>query len=297
MNALLPDNIAIKSVARQKGFSACWPTVELFGIILLLAACLQLTFVQTQCAAQDNAGSFAGSDRPPQQMAPLQGSVEQTHKNRGTNLNGGIDANAQQPLTGGAQGYPSGPLTGGAQGYPSGPLQQMVPATDAYPGQPPMQGFAGQNPYALNASADPDEADQELQVQWDIWRNNLIHAIQLGALARINVHNEQNFVFDPRKRMMVSRYPLGLSAWYACEVLPNGRIINIRLTQPSQFPSYDQAVLQAINDLQGNRILAYPAGSRRQIVSQEASVKTAGETQIQNTQFGDVETQRHHKNR
>jgi hypothetical protein len=63
--------------------------------------------------------------------------------------------------------------------------------------------------------------------------------------------------------------------------------------QSSQYPSFDQAVLQAISDLQGNRILVYPRGSRRQIVSQEASVITAAESQFQNFQFGDVERQRH----
>lgn len=226
---------------------------------------------------------------PPEQtpaMQPLQGSVEQTRREkRETSLKGGANSSEQPGLTGGAQSGPEGIL------QPSGPGAYGTPN-----GQP-MQGYAGQNPFPLSASGDPDEFDQQLQIDWDAWRNRLIQAIQMSTLAKINVHNDVNFVLDPRRRMMVSRYPLGLSAWYSCDVLPNGRIINIRLTQSSQFPSFDQALMQSIWELQGNSILVYPRGSRRQSVTQEASVRTAGETQTQNVQFGDVETQRTHHRR
>jgi hypothetical protein len=157
----------------------------------------------------------------------------------------------------------------------------------------PLQGTASQNPMALNASNDPDAGDQELMIDWDVWRNNLMQAIQSGTLAKINVQNDVHFVWDPGRQMMVTRYPNGTSAWYTLAVLPDRRIINVRLTQTSRFPTYDQAVLQAINDLQGNNLLTYPRGSRRQIVSQEANVRTAGQSQSQNFQFGDVERQRY----
>jgi hypothetical protein len=158
----------------------------------------------------------------------------------------------------------------------------------------PFQGSASQQaPMSLSAQNDPDASDQELQIDWDRWRNTLVQTIQMGTLTKINVHNDIHFVWDPRTQMMQSRYPNGVSAQYACDVLPNRRIINIRLMQSSRYPSFDQAVTQAINDLQGNRILVYPRGSRRQIVSQEASVITAAESQFQNFQFGDVERQRH----
>jgi hypothetical protein len=157
----------------------------------------------------------------------------------------------------------------------------------------PLQGGAAQNPMALGAANDPDAGNQELEIEWDRWRNTLMQAIQAGTLAKINVQNDINFVFDPRTNMMVSRYPNGTSAWYAIDVLPDRRIVNIRLTSSSRYPSYDQAVLQAIQDLQGNSILTYPRGSRRRIVSQEASVKTASQASSQNYQWGDVERQRY----
>ncbi len=206
---------------------------------------------------------------PPAFKKPLQGSVEQS------GLQGGTQS---RTLPGGVQG---GNWTGD---------QQRGLTDQSRTG--PMQGSASQSPMALNAMNDPDSGDQELQIEWDSWRNNLMQTIQQGTLVKINVQNDINFVWDARAQMMLTRYPNGVAAWYSCAVLPNRKIVNIRLTQSSRYPSFDQAVLQTLNELQGNKILVYPRGSKRQIVSQEASVQTAATSQSQNFQFGDVERQR-----
>lgn len=160
-------------------------------------------------------------------------------------------------------------------------------------GAQPLQGNATDNTLSGNASEDPDENNQELAIEWDRWRNNLIQAIQANTIKNINVHNNIHFVWDPRTQMMQSRYPNGTSVWYFLNVLPNRKIINVRLTQNSQFPSYDRAVIDAILALNGNKILQYPRGSKRQIVAQEANVSTAAQTSIQNFNFGDVERQQY----
>jgi hypothetical protein len=200
---------------------------------------------------------------------PLKGGVEQT----------GIRTGAQGTgLTGGASGW-NQPLNG-----QQGRIDQS---------QQPLQGAAsGNNPMQLNAANDPDAGNEMLDIEWNRWRNNLMQTIQAGTLAKINVHNDVHFVWDPRTQMMQSRYPNGTSSWYALSVLPNRRIINIRLTQMSRYPSYDQAVFQSINDLQGSPILQYPNGSQRQIVSQEGNVSTAPQSSSQEFQFGDVERRR-----
>lgn len=212
---------------------------------------------------------------------PLQGRVEETQPGA-SRLNSGamkdeMEAKLDQlELQGGAQGTG---LNGGIQGGGFNPLHGTATAE---PG-----------PMNLSAANDPDGSDRELQIGWDRWRNTLTQAIQAGTVNKINVHNEINFVYDQARHMMVSRYPLGISAWYAFEVQTDRRIINIRLTQSSGYQAYDQAVLQSIVDLQGNPILIYPNGSKRQIVTQQGSVRTAPETHFQNFQFGDVERQRH----
>jgi len=228
----------------------------------------------------EGTGVLPSTDVPPEPMPvpvvaprinkPLQGSVDQAGLQGGTQNTG---------LTGGTDGTG---WTGDAQ---RGRIDQ------SRPGQ--LQGSASQTPMALNIMNDPDAGNQELQIEWDRWRNTLMQTIQLGTLAKINVHNDVHFIWDARAQMMVSRYPNGVATWYSCDVLPNRTIINIRLVQSSRYPSFDQAVFEAINELQGNNILVYPSGSRRQIVSQESSVRTAAVTQLQNFQFGDVERQRH----
>lgn len=194
-------------------------------------------------------------------------------------LQGAVDAQGQ-PLNGGLD----------FNGMPGNPMQAGI----AQPGQMgfPMQGGAYQNQNApLQGNLDEDSANQELQIEWDRWRNNLQREIQNNVIALINVHNDVNFYFDQRQQMMVSRYPLGISAGYSCDVLPNKQIINIRITQSSGIQPYDQAVYQAIANLNGKNTLRYPKGSKRQIVNQQASIGTATSNQYQNFQFGDVERQ------
>lgn len=206
-------------------------------------------------------------------------------------LQGGVDLNAVQgdaqdtALQGGAQ---NTILQGGAGDWGGQPSAQqgMMDQT-----QPLMGGASGNAPLNGSASEDPDDSP-ELSIEWDRWRNTLMQTIQSGVLANINVHNDTHFVWDQRTQMMQSRYPNGTSAWYALNVLPNRKIINIRLTQISQFPTYDQAVFQAINSLQGNKILNYPRGSKRRIVAQEGNVSTSPQSSFTNYNFGDVERQR-----
>lgn len=203
-----------------------------------------------------------------QQIKPLQGGIEQSE------IKGGADDTI---LQGGA----------GDSNW------QMDAQQGSRDGGRTLQGNTTDTTLSGNASDDPDENNQELAIEWDRWRNTLIQAIQANTIKNINVHNNIHFVWDPRSQMMQSRYPNGTSVWYFLNVLPNRKIINVRLTQNSQFPSYDQAVIDAILALNGNKILAYPRGSKRQIVAQEANVSTAAQSSIQNFNFGDVERQQY----
>lgn len=229
---------------------------------------------------------------------PLQGGLTETqvikpeHKKKQKMLQGQTDQEGGA-LQGGAQDSGGQPLTGGLEGNGfGGPLQAGV--AQPVPFGQPLQGNASGNP-ALQGNADEDGADQELLVEWDRWRNNLQRAIQNNVIALINVHNNVNFYFDQRQNMMVSRYPLGISAWYSVDVLPTKKIVSIRITQSSGVKPYDQAVYQAIANLDGQNLLRYPKGSKRQIVNQQASIGTATSNQYQNFQFGDVEHQNYRR--
>lgn len=240
----------------------------LTAVSLLLV--LSLSAIWLPPAYSQNQEQFAPApSRRQQNRPPLQGGIDHSE----------LKGEAEETfLQGGADGW--GGQFNGQQG-----VMDQAPA---------LQGGASDTgPINLNASSDPDDGNQELAIEWDRWRNTLIQAIQSGTLANINVHNNIHFVWDPATQMMQSRYPNGTSVWYSISVLPNRKITNLNLTQRSAFPSYDQAVIQAINSLQGNKILQYPKGSKRRIVTQEANVRTAAQSNFQNFNFGDVERQRY----
>ena len=228
---------------------------------------------------------------------PLQGRVEE----KGTgSLKNDLEAKLDQmELEGGAQGnglrggVQGNGLQGGVQGNGLQGGVQQTGLNGQADANGPLQATASMGgPMSAGIGNDPDGTDQQLQIDWDRWRNTLTQAIQAGTINKINIHNDQNFVIDPRRNMMVSRFPEGISTQYSCDVLPNGRIINIRLMQSSGYQAYDQAVMQSIFDLQGSPILRYPGNSHRQIVNQQASVISSMHSNFKNFKFGDVETQR-----
>jgi hypothetical protein len=141
-------------------------------------------------------------------------------------------------------------------------------------------------------SMDPDADDQELQVEWDRWRNRLLSAIQSGMQEVINDPNESNLRWDERRQMMVPKFPLGTIAWFFCQVTPDRRILNAKITKPSGYPNYDRAIMESIHNLEGSSILRYPRGSKRTIVSQDGGIKTAETSERRYFKFGDVERQR-----
>lgn len=161
------------------------------------------------------------------------------------------------------------------------------------PRNEPLQGSATKDDLSAGVSgSDPDAGDKELQIEWDRWRNRLLHAIQSGMQESLNNPSEATLRWDPSKQAMVSRFPTGTVAWFSCQVTPDQRVIHIKLLHSSGYPGYDRAVLDAIDALQGSSILRYPRGSRRQIVTQVAGIKTAEQAEYRHFKFGDVERHR-----
>jgi hypothetical protein len=142
----------------------------------------------------------------------------------------------------------------------------------------------------LGASEDPDTQDQELQVEWDRWRNRFLRAVLAGAQDSINSPDEMSLHWDPQRRVMVSSFPMGVETWFSCKITRDRRILSLRLEHSSGYPNYDQAVLNSVRALAGTTILKFPERSRRDIVSQAAGVKTADHSEPQKFfKFGDVE--------
>lgn len=141
----------------------------------------------------------------------------------------------------------------------------------------------------LLSSEDPDAQDQELQVEWDRWRNRLLRAVLAGAMENLNNPEATDFRWDPIRQRVMTQFPLGTIAWFACTITNDRRVKTLRLMQSSGYPNYDRAVLNAVRQLEGTSILKFPSRSRRTHVSQAGGVKTSEQFQQQYFKFGDVE--------
>jgi len=128
------------------------------------------------------------------------------------------------------QGQQGMPQQGGAQ--PAMGNQQML--------QPMQQGHAN----------DPDSS-QHMQVQWELWHRRVAEAIfvRFDGLA---------------SRAFATSRPIACHAAYT--VSRDKQITNVRLLQKSNNIVFNSMLLMVLKSMNGNPILEFPPGSRRQFV-------------------------------
>jgi hypothetical protein len=179
-------------------------------------------------------------------------------------------------------------------------LEKMMGQTDD---SGPMKGSAqDDNHPTLKAnlsqdqlqSEDPDKDDQMLSVEWDKWHNRLLWSVQSGVTEIVN--SQENMVphFDAQRGRVIysPNIPLGTKATFWVKVSNDKRILDAKILQSSGNPGYDKALLDAIYSLDGSTILRYPAGSKRRVVNEAASIFTSDKGGRENFKFGDVERYR-----
>ena len=259
---------------------------------LLLASAVLLTASLGNAQADDYAGSAPVKE-------PLKGGVEDSSveptRSEAPKLLEQMPTPVvpprKQPLQGNIEQSGAGrPMQGAAEDEDESDLKSMN-AKAASTEPHPLQGNLRMEDSALH-SQDPDADDQELQVQWDKWRNRFLWAVQNSVQELINNGDDAGLRWDPRRQTVVRQFPLGTQAWFACKVNADRQIVSFKLLQSSGFPNYDAAVKEAVADLQGSAILKFPARSKRQMVTQAAGIKTAESSQNEFFHFGDVEKYR-----
>jgi len=154
----------------------------------------------------------------------------------------------------------------------------------------PLKGSAQVSESDLQAQ-DPDTADQELMVEWDKWHNRLLWSIQSGVQELINSPENVEPRWDARRGRVVlgPNIPLGTKATFFVRVSADKRIVKARIVQPSGYPDYDKALLDAIYALDGTSILRFPRNSKRQRVNETATIITSDRGDREFFKFGDVE--------
>ena len=169
-------------------------------------------------------------------------------------------------------------------------LQAGTGVPDSDGGGGPLKGQATDQQLD---SDDPDMDDQELQVAWDRWRNNLLYAVQTGVQEALNNPEDAMLRWDPVRKKVLMRFPLGTTSWFYCKVNSQRHIESLKIMESSGFDGYDKAVLKAVRDLEGSSILKFPKRSRRLFVTQSAGIKTSDQGGgRQDFKFGDVERYR-----
>lgn len=194
----------------------------------------------------------------------------------------------KKPISGSAQ---DNTLKGNAEDQDQD-LNAQKPALDSSRGRP-LQGSAVTNDSDLQAQ-DPDSADHELLVEWDKWHNRLLWSIQSGVQELINSPENVEPHFDQRTGRVIlgPNLPLGTKATFWVRVSADRRIMKAKIIQPSGFPDYDKALLDAIYALDGSSILRFPRGSQRQRVNETATIITSDRGDREFFKFGDVERRR-----
>jgi len=268
----------------------------LFAFALLLASigaqCVPAALASDweEDGAKQSTVAPAPAETPPQ--------LEQPRKKKRMKMQTGrIEANdgdlqglkgregATEPLKGNTD---QNSLQGSAQDEGDASLTPMKPTMQG--GKPLLQGSAMQSDFG--PSGDPDMDDQELQVEWDKWRNKFLWAVQSGVQEALNNPDDVDLRFDPRRGMVVVRFPLGTVAWFHCKISADRHIVSAKIKQTSGFPNFDQAVINSIMALEGSSYLRFPRRSQRQFVTQTAGIKTSDSPERQYFKFGDVERYR-----
>jgi hypothetical protein len=206
------------------------------------------------------------------------------------------EASPVDPTQFGVKTISAGTLKGQAQINAKGRGGNAGCAPDAFPlkdRRDALQGEAGNDSMQLQAEKDdPDAGDQQLMVEWDLWRNRFLRAVQMQVQANIN-NPDASFRrrrrFDPYTGGFSLPFPLGTIAWFRCRITADRRIVDLELVESSGFPDYDRAVLSGIQALEGTSLLQYPPGSHRTIVHQAAGIETAARPDNRYFNFGDVE--------
>jgi hypothetical protein len=115
--------------------------------------------------------------------------------------------------------------------------------------------------------------EKNLAIEWNDWHNRFSRAVRKGAFASIY----EMLNFRP-----------GTITYYRCEVTADRHIKDVRIVRSSGNFWFDGAVVKAVRNLDGDDILAFPAGSRRSIISTEVGVQFGGGRKG-DLNFGDVE--------
>lgn len=152
---------------------------------------------------------------------------------------------------------------GGQQGVPQ--QDQQAPTMGQQQMLPPMQ---------QGGANDPDNS-QHMQIQWEMWHRRVAEAIFVR--------------FDGvAQRAFAQSRPIACQAAYT--VTRDKQIVNVRLLHKSNNIVFNSMLLMVLKSMNGNPILDFPPGSRRQSVEKTGTFSRNCGVQGFKFTTGDAET-------
>lgn len=161
-------------------------------------------------------------------------------------------------------------LQGGVEESEIAPLQSAEPILGDFT-KPPVSFNASQPTGLLNSSVTEPGEESEYKIDWTRWRNKVGRTIW-SKFNRKLIGNDAIFIgllylkFSDSKAPAHS-FPVGIRAIYVCDVDSARHISNLRITESSGDSRYDQLVLDSVMELEGKRVLTFPLGTKREVVS------------------------------
>ena len=140
----------------------------------------------------------------------------------------------------------------------------------------------------FDAQVEPDEPG--VLVQWDKWRNRIVHAawrnwgkrleggVSLGII-KMGMHGSRQ----------VQQFADGTYATFRCLITRGKHVKDVEVIASSGDEKFDQLVLASVESLDGSSILAFPTQSRRDSVEQVCTFRLGPKTQFEEQQTGDNE--------
>jgi hypothetical protein len=118
-------------------------------------------------------------------------------------------------------------------------------------GQAPQMGNQQMLPPMQHGQANDPDNSQQMQIQWELWHRRVAEAIfvRFDGLA---------------SRAFANSRPIACHAAYT--VTRDKQIVNVRLLQKSNNIVFNSMLLMVLKSMNGNPILEFPPGSRRQFV-------------------------------
>ncbi len=132
---------------------------------------------------------------------------------------------------------------------------------------------------------------EEQSIEWDQWRNRLSKAVWKKFMAKL-AGNDAFMVGSHVFKLGVApivKLAEGSDAMYACEVMKDGQIRNLRIEKSSGNKQMNDMVLRCVWTLNGKSMLAFPAGSARKRVTVRGKLRISSDVGFVPTKYGDVE--------